>query len=69
MEARALAYSYGFASLERVALGTATGSVILVGGLVIALACLGVYRRRLLTRRPGFVFDELPDPAVVTLGL
>jgi len=64
-----LAYSYGFAALERFALASAMGSALLVAGLLVALAGLSVYRRRLLSRRPGFVFDELPDPAVVTLGL
>ena len=64
-----LVYSYGFAGMERLALRTAAGSAALIGVLLVLLAGLAVYRRRLLSRRRGFVFDELPDPALVTLGL
>jgi hypothetical protein len=64
-----VAYAYGFASLERLALGSTARAAILIAVLMVTLVCLGIYRGRLLSRRPGFVFDELSDPAVVTLGL
>jgi hypothetical protein len=64
-----LAYAYGFAALERLALHTATGSASLIASLVGICACLAVYRSRMLSRRSGFVFDDAPDPALVTLGL
>ena len=64
-----LAYAYGFADLEQLALQTPNGSAALVGALLVLLLVLAAYRHRVLSRRAGFVFDELPDPAVVTLGL
>jgi hypothetical protein len=64
-----LAYAYGFAALERGALRTPTNTAILIAGLVVILVCLSAYRRRLIARSSGFVFEESPDAAVVTLGL
>jgi hypothetical protein len=64
-----LTYAYGFAALERVALRTPGWSAALAGSLLILLVGLAAYRSRLLSRRSGFVFEELPDPAVVALGL
>jgi hypothetical protein len=64
-----LTYAYGFADVEHLALQTANGSAALIGSLLMLLGGLAAYRHRVLSRRAGFVFDELPDPALVTLGL
>ena len=62
-------YAYGFAAVEVSALRTTRGSATLIVVLLVVLAALAAYRSRLLSRRTGFVFDELPDAAPVTLGL
>ncbi len=62
-------YAYGFAQVERLALQTSDGFAALAATLLVLLAGLALYRRRVLSRRAGFVFEESPEPAVVTLGL
>jgi hypothetical protein len=62
-------YTSGLASLEAAAFRTSSGSIALVAGLLLALGAVVLYRNRVLARRSGFVFDEAPDPALVTLGL
>jgi hypothetical protein len=62
-------YTSGLASLEAAAFHTPSGSVALAAGLLLALCAVVLYRNRVLSRRSGFVFDEVPDPALVTLGL
>jgi hypothetical protein len=64
-----LAYAYGFAALERAALTSPAGSAALIVALMIVLAGLAAYRRRLMPGSSGLVFEESPDAAVVTLGL
>jgi hypothetical protein len=62
-------YAYGFAGVEGSALRTTRGSAMLIVILLVVLGALAAYRSRLLSRRTGFVFDELPDATPVTLGL
>ncbi len=62
-------YVYAFAGIEAAALRTAGGSVRLAVFLLALLGGLAVYRGRLLSRRTGFVFDEVSDATPVTLGL
>jgi len=62
-------YSFVFAAFEAGALRNGPKAVVL---LVVLLAILGgliAYRRRVLSRRTTFVFDEISDATPVTLDL
>jgi len=63
-----LVYVRGFATLERLALASDSRSALLAGALAGLL--LGQVAYRALRRsRPALVFDELPDPDTLSLGL
>lgn len=62
-------YTYGFASLERLALETGGRSTAMVVGLCTVLGALVAYRHWLFRRRPDIIFDEPPEPATQALGL
>ena len=64
-----VAYGYGIARLERLAAASPRGPWVLAGAMAVALTGLWVYRTWVLRHPPEVVFDELPDPAAVALGL
>jgi hypothetical protein len=64
-----LAATYGLVWLERLALGSAAGTVGFLGGLttlVVSLRVVDFFQRR---QRSLIDFDELPEPATQRLGL
>jgi hypothetical protein len=62
-------YAYAFSAIELNALRTWGASAALIATLLVVLVALALYRRRSLSRRSGFVFDEVADATPVTLGL
>ena len=62
-------YAYGLAALERAALASARGAWVLPAALTAVLLALWASRAWRLRRPPEVVFEELPDPAAVALGL
>jgi hypothetical protein len=64
-----LMYVPGFATLERLALSTNRWSIVLALALTFTLLLQMACRRVRPTCRSGFVFEEAPDPATLSLGL
>jgi hypothetical protein len=64
-----IAYTFGFASVERLALATGTGIGALAGGLCAALVATSLYGGWLLRRGEGPIFDDPPEEATQRLDL
>jgi len=64
-----IAFTFGFASLERLALTTWTGVGVLVGGLCVTLAGTALYREWLLASGKAVIFDDPPEEGTQSLGL
>jgi hypothetical protein len=64
-----LSCTFGFARIERLALGTPASSAVLAGSLCVALAGIAAYRNWLLRRGQSVVFDDLPEQTTLRLGL
>jgi len=62
-------YAYGMARIERLALASPRGPWWLAASLVALLLALWVSRAMRLRQPPEVVFDEMPEPAAVALGL
>ncbi len=62
-------YAYGLARIERIALASPGGPWWLTTSLAAVLLALWVSRAIRLRQPPEVVFDEMPEPATVALGL
>jgi len=62
-------YAYGLSALERRALASPAGPWILAGSMALLLLALWIHRAWRLRRPTEVLFDELPEPAAVALGL
>jgi hypothetical protein len=62
-------YAFAFAAFEARALRSRTSAVVLLVALLAALGGLAAHRRRVLSRRTAFVFEELSDATPVRLDL
>jgi hypothetical protein len=64
-----IAYTFGFAQVERLALGTWTGVSVLAGSLCLMLAGIALYREWLLGDGGPAIFDDPAEEATQRLGL
>ena len=64
-----IAYTFGFARIEQLALGTWTGVGVLAGGLCGMWAGIALYREWLLGYGEAAIFDDPPEEATQKLGL
>ncbi|RPJ64391.1 MAG: hypothetical protein EHM24_23020 [Acidobacteria bacterium] len=62
-------YAYGLARIERIALASPGGPSWLAASLAAVLLALWVSRTIRLRQPPEVVFDEMPEPAALALGL